>query len=95
MLENFDGIQDNYKVELQIYVVIFISCFYITCLWVLELDIFSKIFRLIYAKMIKLLEIMFQNCIVGIFSHYRTLLLTHPLPSYPSISKSPPSVWIL
>ena len=60
MLENFDGIHDNYKVGLQIHVVIFVSCFYIICLWVLELDILSKIFLLIYAKMIKLLEIMFK-----------------------------------
>ena len=70
MLENFYGIHENYKVELQIYEAIFVSYFYITCLWVLELNIFSKIFLLIYAKMIKLLEIMFQNCIVGIFPHY-------------------------
>ena len=58
-VDNFDGMHDNYKVKLQIHVVIFALCFYITCLWVLELHIFLQTFLVTYAKMIKFLKLYF------------------------------------
>ena len=93
MLENFDGIHDNYKVNVQIHVVIFGSCFYITCLR--GIGHFLKNFSSDLRKSDQIVRNYVSKLYRSLFPHYRFQPLTTNAPQYyriSSISIPPPSV---
>ena len=87
MLENFDVIHDNYKVELQIHVAIFVSCFYITSLWGFGIGHFIENFS---SDLRKNDEIV-RNCVSKLYSGYISPLPT-PTTSAPHYHRALPLV---